>query len=331
MLLRLLSLSTAKLRGYKVRSLAKPAEWKQALSDHIYRERFDRINELFEGTVDPSERARMVELFTPIHKRPDLFDLWLQDSPDSGHAYLVRGSFRIKQAWDARTSSMAEDVKPEAWGIFRKFLQDAREDLDRAQSLLTWDPLVHAQQIVCDVGLSDRSRTRQRFNAAIQLKSDHWETHCAMLTHLCKKWGGSHEEMFGLARTTCRRLPRGHALTVLIPMAHFERWIYAAWFDKDQATADSYWNDRKVRDEIVAAYRYGIGSPQHVEDETTFAASDFFAYALDAALVDDLAIKEFKRIGKSPGESPWGLDGFEVVQFAKKKADLKRRLKGKSV
>lgn len=331
MLLRLLAVATAKLRGYKVRSFAKPAEWKQALSDQIYRERFDRINTLFENTVDPIERARLVEIFTPGHKRPDFFDLWLQDSPNSGHAYLVRGSFRIKQAWDARTSSMAEDVKPEAWGIFRKFLQDARNDLDHAQSLLAWDPLVHAQQIVCDVGLSDRSRTRQRFSAAIQQQSDHWETHCAMLMHLCKKWGGSHEEMFGFARTRCRSLHRGHALTVLIPMAHFERWMYAARFDMDQTMADRYWKDRKVRDEIVAAYRYGIGYSQHAENEATLVASDFFAYALDAAQVDEMAIKEFERIGKSPGESPWGLDDFEIVQFAKKKADLKRRLKGKAI
>lgn len=82
----------------------------------------------------------------------------------------------------------------------------------------------------------------------------HLEAHRQMLQFVCKKWFGSHEEMFGFARSVSDSEPAGSALHELPIFAHVERWVEFSVGDlQELKSRDDYLHDPAVRAELTAA------------------------------------------------------------------------------
>lgn len=153
-----------------------------------------------------------------------------------------------------------------------------------------------------------------------------WNAHSATLGYLCKKWFGSHEEMFDFARSVSAQVPEGSGLHALIPEAHHERWLFAAAFDKDYEFAEKYFDQREVQLEIVDAYRRSLGSPFHKVTRATRYQSSFFALSLIRCQAFKEALFEFERLGELIPKYPWAQLGDPVERFTRAKDSAKRNL-----
>jgi hypothetical protein len=154
-----------------------------------------------------------------------------------------------------------------------------------------------------------------------------WKAHSATLWYLCKKWFGSHEEMFDFARTVSASAPEGNGLHALIPIAHHERWVYAAAFDKEEELAENYFDQPEVRQEIVEAYNRSLGSRAHRTDRATRAQSSFFAMGLLRVQAFRQALTELDRLGNLVPEFPWVQLGDPVDRFTRAREIAKANLK----
>lgn len=286
------------------------------------------LQEFFQGLKDPGEREFHVEKLSDWQGRPPFLDAWVVSSPGCAEAWLVRGAHGIQWAWEARSGARADDVAESAWPIFLERLRQAWSDLNRAIELNPADATPFGHLITCAMGLQlEKEVVYTLLRNTIDRSVISWKAHTAALWYLCEKWFGSHDEMFDFARSVSASAPEGSGLHALIPIAHHERWIYAAAFDQDQAFAENYFDQPEVRQEIVEAYRRSLGSSAHVTDRATRPQSSFFALALLRAESYPQSLAELERLGNVVPEFPWAQLGDPVEKFTRAREIAKANLK----
>ena len=209
---------------------------------------------------------------------------WLRSTPDSSLAHSVRGTQLLRQAWNIRGSGMAESVAKTAWGDFFATLAEAERTLITASELDQEDPYPWAQLIWTGNGLQiPKDDILQRF-AMVQARDPEfvfaWH---GVITAVAKKWGGSHELMFDVARNGDRTLSPGSAARVAIARAHEERRLYYSAFEKDPEAAKAYFKLPEVANELSAAATNSVFSAQHQPSASTRLTQSWFAYALSLA------------------------------------------------
>lgn len=287
----------------RLRSAQQKNEWKT-------------VQEFFHGLIDPGEREFYVEKLVDWKGRPNFFDRWVESSADCADAWLLRGAHGVQWAWEARTAASAENVAEDAWPIFFERLKQAWSDLNHAIQLNPADATPFGQLIPCAMGLQlEKEIVFSCLQNAIDRSSLSWKAHSATLWYLCKKWFGSHEEMFDFARQVSAAVPEGSGLHALIPIAHHERWVYALAFDQDSDFAGSYYDQPDVRQEILDAYHRSLGSRFHRTDRATRHQSSFFALGLLRTHAFPQALTELDRIGTQVPEFPWVQLGDPVKKF----------------
>jgi hypothetical protein len=299
----------------RLRSAQQKKDWKS-------------LEEFFKGVASFDEREFFVEKLADWKKRPPFMDAWVDASPKCAEAWLVRGAHGVQWAWEARSRASAEDVPENAWPIFFERLKQAWSDLNQALELNPADPTPFGHLIPCAMGLQlDKDVVFSCLQNSIDRSAMSWKAHTAALWYLCKKWHGSHEEMFEFARAVSANAPEGSGLHALIPIAHQERWVYALAFDQDEQLAGNYYEQPEVRSEIVDAYNRSLGSHAHVANRSTRHQSSFFAFSLLQGHAFPQAFAELERLGNMVPEFPWALLGDPAEKFIQAKEIAKANLK----
>ncbi len=211
----------------------------------------------------------------------DPFDDWIGSAPDSALAYEVRGAQLIRLAWDVRGGGKAATVAADAWGDFFAILEAAEQSLVRAAELAPADPYPWFRLIWTATGLDAPVEQRlARFTAMRERDPGYLHGWVAITSVTAKKWGGSHELMFDLAREGDRTLPPGSPGRVGLLQAHHERRLYLANWEDDATGAAAYYTRPDVVAEIAAAALHSVLSPDHRPTASTRLAQSWFAYAL---------------------------------------------------
>jgi hypothetical protein len=278
------------------------------------------VQEFFSRLTDLDDREFYVNQLTEWPRRPDFFDVWVDASPKCADAWLLRGTHGIKWAWEARSGAKAEQVADEAWPIFFERLKQSWMDLDRVSELNPADATPFGQKIPCAMGLQlDKKVVFDCLSNTLARSQHSWQAHSAVLFYICKKWYGSHEEMFEFARSVSNAMPEGSGMHALIPIAHHERWIYAVAFEQDMDLAEKYFDQPEIRDEILSAYNRSLGSPAHRPNKSTRNQSSFFALGLVRTQSFDQALFELNRLDDRVPEFPWVQLGDPVERYSKAK------------
>jgi hypothetical protein len=120
-----------------------------------------------------------------------------------------------------------------------------------------------------------------------------------------EKWGGSHEDMFRIARSRMLYdVPMQHAL---IARAHWERYLFYAVFDdsgKGTDTAAVYFNGQQVVDDLDAASSAVLNAKGADPAEQRLAHS-WLAFALSEAGKYKQAVRHLDRIKGHDEPSVW--------------------------
>lgn len=181
-------------------------------------------------------------------------DAWCLNEKNSPICHLVRGVTYISAAWEARGSGTSDTVSEEGEKLFEERLHLAEEDLLKTAALDPQDPTPYASLLTVARGLGQPlPLVQERFQAALERDSSHWDAHCEMLSLYTAKWGGSHESMFAFARAASTRT-NDDSLDILRITAHIERWLYF-FFSNNEAGAEQYLKQPEVQAEALAAFR----------------------------------------------------------------------------
>jgi tetratricopeptide (TPR) repeat protein len=267
--------------------------------------RWEPAAEFLEQLKDWDARDFYVEALTNWPGRPQWLDDWMRQRPGSTSAWLMRGVHSMKWAWEARGSGYAETVSPQGFELFFERLAQAEAELYRAAELDPDDPTPWAALVMVGVGAQvGREQLWERFEQAIRRYPHHWRAHVNMLQGLCDKWGGSHEQMFDFVRSVSGRLPEGHPLHVLIPMAHYER-MRRYERENDVKAAAAYFHRPDVGEEITEAARRSVHSAEYQPSWQYPVELNYFAFAFYGMGQRTQARQLFRRIG--PWITlPWG-------------------------
>jgi hypothetical protein len=163
----------------------------------------------------------------PVDTDAAWMDRWAATEPTNPNAHLVRARSLIVRAWDVRGGGWSSTVGEDAALEFLRTLHLALTVNDQAAALAPDDPTPWAQRLLLMVALSaDRATFERAWSELVRRDPQHREAHGFKLMYLCRKWHGSHEEMFQFARATAAAAPDGsplHALP-LHAQAEWDLW-----------------------------------------------------------------------------------------------------------
>lgn len=280
---------------------------------------------------DPDDRTVLLEGISDWIGRPDWLLGWIKSCPDSAAAHLVTGVHLIAWASQARGTGLGSTVSNEAAEAMHQRLVAADKALKRAAEMDPLDPTPWAFMVRTARGLElDEAETRRRFEFAARLAPQHRAAHSHMLQTLCKKWGGSHEQMFTFAEQASRVAPTGSGVHVLVAEAHFERWL--AHHTSPFKMPDPYFQMPLVRDSLKRAAAAAFESagkwgglsgsaadgngdgPEFAPTIDSIRNRNFFAFCFWLAGEREEAAKQFRSIGGWVTQYPWIALGAEPVK-----------------
>jgi hypothetical protein len=233
-------------------------------------------------------------------------------SPDDALARLLLGSRAISRAWSVRTAAQASQVSEEQFAQFQGLLEEAEQYLYEAarldhRSSAPWHFLVvsgRGLEVGPDVSL-------RRFEAVISRDPDHFGAHRQRLQQVCRKWGGSHEQMHAFAQQAMLRSADPH-MGVLVAEAHIEQWVDLG----GGAPGEAYMFSHAVRDSLINASSRSIGRPDYAPARDPYLGYNMFAFAFSAAGLLTRAKLAFRKTRGVATKSPWEylagqpLDGY---------------------
>jgi len=170
------------------------------------------------------------------------------------------GAAAMRHGWRARTNADAERVDREQFKTFWAWLAEAEQHLVRATSLAPDDATPWVYLLVTGRGLQhERGELERVFRQAVARDPEHLEAYRQMMQFLCKKWFGTHEDMFAFARSVSAAAPTGSPLHELPIFAHVERWVEFSVKDPHELQQRAgYFRDPAVTAELsVARERLG--------------------------------------------------------------------------
>jgi hypothetical protein len=230
---------------------------------------------------------------------------WLRSAPGLKPAEpltaLLLGAMAVKAAWEVRSDARAHLVSREQFDGFHELLREAEEHLYRAieadaSAVAPWSQLVLTAR-----GLSaGQDVLRRRFEAAIERCPGDVIAHIQMLQGLCRKWGGSHEEMHEFAKQAAHG-PHGTELARLVPEAHLEQWLSLG----GGAAGREYMSGSKVRADLDEAAKLSIFRADYADPRYPYTVANAFAMAFGLARMHYQARKAFEVTDGVVVELPW--------------------------
>jgi hypothetical protein len=312
------SVPVPKFRGDE-RALAFEAE--------LARGRWQEFHDFLDSLTDWDLRHFYVMELSRISGRPEWADQWVAARPDSSLPLLIRGAHGINWAWEARGSGRAKTVKEDAWPLFHQRLVEADKDLARAAALDDRDPTPHALSLTVARGLSlGQVELRRRFEQAHRRDPLNGGACVSMLQGTARKWGGSHEAMFGFARWAAGQAPDGHSAHKMIALAHIEMWLDSPKGEPQQ----TYFYAEPVKQEVRAAASRCVLSPNYSRNGGPLSWLDRNAFAFCFRLMRDYGaqLDQMRLIGPHVTSEPWNLQGKAGVIYEKHRQFAFREMYG---
>lgn len=239
----------------------------------------------------------------------------LKAEPESALALTVAGIRYVSWGWEARTSARAKNVSREQFEVFHSRLRQAEEWLYEAAELEPgWTSPWYVLQVTgrgLEVG---QVTARRRFEATVRRDPYHLGAHTQLLQQICKKWGGSHEEMHAFARESVLKAPGGTPLGRLVPDAHIEEWL-----SLDSGPDAAYMRRPEVAESLRQAADHSFRHPDFVPEGSGLGLLNSFAMAFSLAGDRAPARECFQATQGRVTESPWDyLNGSDPVAAYRK-------------
>jgi hypothetical protein len=196
-------------------------------------------------------------------------------APDDPLPRLLLGARAVNRAWAARGSGRASTVSREGFDQFHALLAEAEEHLYAAARLDRRSAAPWHFLLVSGRGLEvGPAVSLRRFEAVLARDPAHFGAHRQRLQQLCKKWGGSHEEMHAFARDAMLGSsdPR---IGILVAEAHIENWQSLGGGTAGKA----YMREPAVCQSLAEAADRSIGHPGYAPARDPYLGHNMFAFA----------------------------------------------------
>ncbi len=275
-------------------------ETRRRLIDAASARQWEPVRDLL-SAADPADRSDLVWLLADAPGTQDWLADIVRQNPASTIASLAYGVRLIAWAWEARTGARADMVSRDQFELFFERLRAAEDCLQgvvrrEPDQAAAWHAL-----IVTARGLQlDLAVARRRFDRTIAAAPGHRGAYDQLLQNLCRKWYGSHEQMFEFARGSMQQAPPGSVLGALVASAHIERWL-----DADDAERGKYLTRRDVRQEGLAAADRSVRHPDYPSGWQGLAGRGMFAFAFVLGQEYKAAREQFRLIGDRIHRGPW--------------------------
>ncbi|AVH99412.1 hypothetical protein C5L38_02895 [Streptomyces sp. WAC00288] len=232
-------------------------------------------------------------------------ETWITDvaeaEPGAALPRLLAGLRHVSWGWEARTSARAKDVSREQFEVFHERLRTAERWLYEAAELEPgWASPWYCLQ-VSGRGLEVGPEVaRRRFEATVRRAPHHLGAHQQQLQQVCRKWGGSHEEMHAFARTSALGAPGGTQLGQLVAVAHVEEWL-----SLDSGPDAAYIGRPEVAASLNEAADHSYRHPDFVRRDGWLQVLNSFAMAFSLAGQREAARECFRAGEGRVTEFPW--------------------------
>ncbi len=292
---------------------------------------WDTARGLLSRVTDPDDLIFYVNLCADVDGVQDWIGEKVTAEPESTLPLLVQGACDIVWAWEARTGARARLVSREQFELFFRRLKTAEDCLDEVIERNPDDVTARALLLTTGRGRHvDRAEQQQRFDEVIRRHPQHWYAHRQMLQYLCKKWYGSHDEMFEFARTAAAKAPDGSPLPTLVAEAHLEKWMEdLSNSDVDRVAAQQYLRRPDVLAEINAAADRSVRHPDYVRRLGWPGPHNTFAVCFVRAKDWPAADEQFRAIGQRVAEWPWTRLGNASHEFVAARYRTRQHLAGR--
>ncbi|GLY02989.1 MULTISPECIES: hypothetical protein [Actinoplanes] len=193
------------------------------------------------------------------------FDTWVASHPDDPTVVLMQAEVLDRRAGDARGGAPASETSAQQFADFHALSTSAKLVGKRAMEVaLPGDP--QPWTLMLSTMFADSSALRTSFGSVYaegRRRDPHnFALHSTAITLHCQKWFGSHEQMFGMARTAAAEAPPGHKTALLPLYAHFEyamrEYSWNTFTSKSLRDCKRYFRRREVRadiDQWIAKFR----------------------------------------------------------------------------
>ncbi|MBF9132867.1 hypothetical protein I0C86_28490 [Plantactinospora sp. S1510] len=206
-----------------------------ALDDHAVRHARDRARAgdwtaardvVAVAGTDWELRSRRISVLSDAAVENDAWlYAWLRSSPDDPTAVTIYAEVLGVRAGDARGDAPASRTSPEQFRAFAELSDAAATASRRAIALAGPDdptPYVELLGAAFADGQVDSPEFQEALAEAKRRDPYNFDLHVTMVSLLCQKWFGSHEQMFGAAREVAGAAPPGANVVVVPFLAHFE-------------------------------------------------------------------------------------------------------------
>jgi hypothetical protein len=232
----------------------------------------------------------------------------LEKLPDTPVGNLIKGAGTINLAWKARGRGDAKTVSEVGWVMFHDYLHTAGKHLTRASQQDAEDPTPFAFLQTVAMGLElERKFAQTWLQEALKRDPTNQQAHLRHLWVLCKKWGGSHEEMYAFARETMQRIPWDSTLNSILYCAFHEHYLYFIAFDQDQLGARRFIMDNQIRAESIAVYEKSLKNRKVITQAADYYPHNLTAWWFLTLKVPEVVRVETKKIGPYFTKYPWSI------------------------
>lgn len=300
----------------RLKEIVDTGEWK-AIRDVLKRKVGSNSQEerafYFDIVKEEVQKTWPKEPMDDLESACPWLDDWAKKEPNNCDCRIMRASIGTLWAWHARSGNVPRRLEKQQRKHFGKRLKKASAELQVAIKLRPQDPLVYTTAVPIAMALKNKGMEIMEIETCLDriknVANDplFFQFHIHALQYYCKKWHGSHQEMFSYVKSVTSNLPAGHPLWSLVPMAHFERTLIRR--------SRGYWKQADVIREIGAAYKQAFpDGPAETSAQATvgyrkhqeWICRNYFAYALTKCGQAGPARRQIRIIGRRPTERPWG-------------------------
>jgi hypothetical protein len=293
----------------------------RALHGWLTQRNWPAARDFLQTVTDPDDRSFYLGVCAEVDGVQDWIEQWIAAEPYSTLPLLVRGAHGVYWAWEARGAARANQTSEEQFREFFRRLKMAENCLDAVIERDPTDATAWSFLVTSGMGRQlDRAEVERRFAGAVAQYPWQRRAHTAMLQYLCKKWYGSHEDMFAFARQAAAKSPAGSPLAALVADAHIEYWL-----DLPSGDDTKYMSQPEVVAELNAAADHSVRHPAFQRRPGWPGIHNTFAFAFVCAGDWRSAAQQFDMIGDLLTEWPWRYfrnDG--VSAFLELRADAYR-------
>lgn len=248
----------------------------------------------------------------PLYKEISPFiDAALPGKPEP---LVLKGSFYIDWAWEARGTDFADKVADVGWKLFAQRLVVAEQALNKAYAIDPTDPAAPTYMLSVELGQGKGNEVMELwFKRAMDADPDNYQACLSKIYYLQPKWHGSVNEVLNFAQE-CYRTGNYRAH---MPMILAEAHLYLS-ADLPQAQKDLYFANPAVWRDIQRVYEPYL----RVERDDVDARSAYCGYACRAGRWS-IAAKQFDLLGANVVPAYFGYGTVDEVKELRQKAKSK--------